>query len=100
MTTTGDSSNQPKQTLPPAQANLGGDIGSSTNDAEVQTGATEQTDANPNMMFRSQDIGTKTARKQDVFAEHKRKDAENKAKQKITLRRAIIGGDCPKTRII
>lgn len=44
------------------------------------------------MDFRSEDIGTKTARKQDVFAEHKRKDAEKKAKQKITTRKALVFG--------
>ena len=52
----------------------------------------EQTNTAQNITFRSEDIGTKTARKQDVFAEHKRKDAEKKAKQKVTTRKVLIFG--------
>lgn len=58
--------------------------------AQSQGGA--QANTSQNITFRSEDIGTKTARKQDVFAEHKRKDAEKKAKQKITMRKALIFG--------
>lgn len=82
MATTGDLSNQPTQT--PQTPQPAG--------ASPENGATQPASASQNIAFRSEDIGTKTARKQDVFAEHKRKDAEKKAKQKNTTRKAIIFG--------
>lgn len=44
------------------------------------------------LVFNSSEIGTKTAQKQDVFAEHKRKAAEQKAKNKLTRKRILILG--------
>lgn len=55
----------------------------------VNNGATSP---NGGLVFNSSEIGTKTAQKQDVFAEHKRKAAEQKAKNKLTRRRVLIFG--------
>lgn len=55
-------------------------------------GATAAGTAENGLAFRSAEIGTKTARKEDVFAEHKRKDAEKKAKNKKTRKWILIFG--------
>ena len=87
MAETGDS---PKPTNPTATD--GATAGGVKTSAAGTNTAANQSSSDEKLVFNSSEIGTKTARKQDVFAEHKRKDAEKKAKNTVTRRRVLILG--------
>lgn len=87
MAETGDS---------PKPTNIATTDGATAGSVKAPTAGTNttanQSSSDKKLVFNSAEIGTKTARKQDAFAEHKRKDAEKKAKNKVTRRRVLIFG--------
>lgn len=87
MADTGDS---------PKPTNIATTDGATVGSVKAPTAGTNttanQSSSDKKLVFNSAEIGTKTARKEDVFAEHKRKDAEKKAKNKVTRRKILIFG--------
>lgn len=63
-----------------------------SNPASAAPNPSASSSGKPEFNFNSAAIGVKTARKQDVFAEHKRKAAEHKAKQQKKLKLSLIIG--------